>query len=130
MSFRGLRDYRTDPPGLRSDLQRQNTLLEAELASIRNDMDSVPTPLFVFRDTQAAAGQLVLADATRGVITVTLPSKGSRVLVAKTDGTGNAVNVTPADEQSSINGTPGAESIAARGLREYFGDGQGNWWRR
>lgn len=131
MSFQGLRKYRTDSPAkLDIDLQRQNLLLEKELASLRASFQPAPSSVTVSRNAQAQDGQLVLADATRGAIVVVLPSSGARVLVAKKDASGNAVNVFAANDQLTINGVTGPDAIATQGLREYFGDGQGNWWRR
>jgi hypothetical protein len=131
VSFRGLRDYHVEVPAkLRSELQRQNALLEDALAALEGATQRVPVPVSVFRDTQASEDQLVLTDATRGIVTVTLPPSGKRALVAKTDGTANAVNVVPATENQTINGAAGPDAILVRGLREYFGDGLGNWWRR
>jgi hypothetical protein len=131
VSFQGLRDYQvTVPAKLRSDLQRQNALLESALGTLETTTQRVPAAESVFRDAQAQDDQFVLADATRGAITVTLPPAGKHVLVAKTDGSANAVNVAPSNENQTINGAAGIDAIVARGLREYFGDGAGNWWRR
>lgn len=135
LPFRGLKDYRTEPAALRSDLQRQNALIESAFSNVTEAFRASPAPVFVSRSAAARLGSLVLADAMLAALTVTLPAvgpddAGASVIVVKTDGTGNAVNVQGATERQLIQGSSSPDAIAARGLREYIFDGQGGWWRR
>jgi hypothetical protein len=133
--FTGLRDYRSDPEGMRTDLRRQNKLIEKAFADLLAVTRALPAPRFVAQSAIAELDGFIVADATTGSLTVTLPpvgpdDAGHSVLVCKSDTSGNTVNVVPAKETQRINAAAGVDAIAPAGAREYFWDGQNGWWRR
>lgn len=135
MIFRGLRDYRTDTEGLRSDLRRQNQLLEAAFSNLSASKRERLAPIFVTQGTVAPFGSLVVVDATNAAVTVTLPpasadDAGRSVMVSKSDASGNAVVVAASNATQRVNGSTGTDSSATAGAREFVWDGQGGWWRR
>lgn len=80
--------------------------LEFSIKESLSRTDANPLPIStrvdnVSSDTNARAGQIVLADSSDGDITITLPDNptGLSVTIKKVSGSGNTVNVaTPNDE--------------------------------
>jgi hypothetical protein len=82
-------------------------------------------------DATAGDGGLILADATGGAITVTLPAvadagEGAAYLVKKTDASGNAVTIDGSGAET-IDGGATVALAAQNDFAEVFCDGT-EWW--
>jgi hypothetical protein len=103
-----------DPPSGTIDLQ-SNTIANGDVAF------GISTPA---TDTDAAYGAVVLADASGGPLTVTLPAPaaGQAVNVKKIDSSANAVTVaTPNTE--TIDGQTSISIVSQFAAREVVSDG-------
>jgi len=130
MNFRGLSDYQTGDAGrLRSDLQRQNRAIGDALGELENEREALPVTRDVLKDTDARLGEMLLVGAS---VRISLPKSspenaGRSVMIVSTKAT-SIIDVAAAPKQYVMGAL--IETISASvGLRRYYDDGRGNWWR-
>lgn len=129
MSFRGIRDFRTeDPQRLRGDLQRWNQLAEEAFGALprefmtRWSVVKVTTSVY-----QARHGDLVLAGYA-GIASIVLPRSSSETAglsVRVVQAAGTVTVFAPTSQ--AVNGTTSA-AVGSTGFREFTDDGFGAWW--
>ena len=133
MSFRGLREYRTeDPKQLRTDLQRLEAALERSFQET-DDLRGRSTVTKTNRETTVAHRALLFVDAAADVL-VRLPAsssatKGLSVRVARRNG-GQVITVV-ASGDDTVNGVASVQLASAVGTTvDLVDDGEGGFWGR
>lgn len=88
-----------------------------------------PTRSVIASVTAVLNDSIILADATAGAVTITLPAAATtqdkRFVIKKTDSSGNAVNVTPTS--GLIDGAASFAITLAQGAVDVVSDGANYW---
>jgi hypothetical protein len=128
MTYQGMRDFRTETPAvLRSDLQRQNALLEQEFQ--RRDSVGPWRAVRANRDARALVGDAVFVDASAALKVFLPSSRGAAarsVRVCRVAGSATVTVVAPAQE--TVNGAASVALSSSSGWSEFMADGSGGWW--